>query len=201
MADETIEDQNQNAGDPGAQTPSDADGGQKPPWERDGEEFSPEKAWSLIQHLRDDNSKLKTESASVNAKLREFEDARLTEQEKLQRDLKEAREQLASVNMARAWAEARAKHPSLTEQDLDLIGGGSPEEVMDRAAKLAARLDAQAAANAKPTTPIVRATPTGSRRLRRLAACHYGQRYLNMAQADVEDWQSSPSMQEMHSSS
>lgn len=142
MADETIEDRNQNA-DAGEQTPPDADGGQKPPWERDGEEFSPEKAWSLIQHLRDDNSKLKTESASANAKLREFEDAKLTEQEKLQRDLKEAREQLASVNVAKAWAEARAKYPQLTEQDFDLIGAGTPDEIADKAAKLAARIPAQ----------------------------------------------------------
>ncbi|KAB5606687.1 hypothetical protein [Bifidobacterium jacchi] len=79
MADEAnIEDQNQNAGDTGGQTPPDADGGQKPPWERDGEEFSPEKAWNLIQHLRDDNLKLKTANESSNAKLREFEDTRLT---------------------------------------------------------------------------------------------------------------------------
>ncbi|KAB5606680.1 hypothetical protein [Bifidobacterium jacchi] len=42
MADENLEDQNQNAGAAGEKTPPDADGGQKPPWERDGEEPIPE---------------------------------------------------------------------------------------------------------------------------------------------------------------
>ncbi|RSX53946.1 hypothetical protein D2E25_0252 [Bifidobacterium goeldii] len=148
MVDENIEDQTQNAGESGAQTPSDADGGQKPPWERDGEEFNPEKAWNLIQHLRDDNSKLKSVNETTSAKLREFEDAKLTEQEKMQRDLKEVREQLASVNVEKAWAEARAKYPQLTQQDFDLIGAGTPEEIADKAAKLAARIPAQDTENA-----------------------------------------------------
>lgn len=119
------------------------DSGQKPPWERDGEEFSPEKAWKLIENLRADNTKLKESNDSSSAKLREIEDAKLTEQEKLQRDLKEAQEQLADVNRAKAWAEARAKYPQLTEQDFDLIGAATPEEITDKAAKLAARLDAR----------------------------------------------------------
>lgn len=145
MADENLEDQKPGAGDAGENTPPDGDGGQKPPWERDGEEFSPEKAWKLIENLRADNAKLKTSNESSNAKLRAIEDAKLSEQEKLQRDLKEAREQLADVNRAKAWAEARAKYPQLTEQDFDLIGGGTPEEIAGKAAKLAARIDAQAA--------------------------------------------------------
>ncbi|MDO5750606.1 MAG: hypothetical protein Q4P78_05320 [Rothia sp. (in: high G+C Gram-positive bacteria)] len=31
----------------------------KAPWEENGEEFSPERAWKLIQGLRADNAKLK----------------------------------------------------------------------------------------------------------------------------------------------
>ena len=143
MADETVEDQNPDTGDTGAQNPPDADGGQKPPWERDGEEFSPEKAWKLIENLRADNAKLKTANESSNAKLREFEDAKLTEQERLQRDLKETRQQLTEVNTAKARAEARAKYPQLTEEDFDLIGAGTPEEITAKAAKLAARIPAQ----------------------------------------------------------
>ncbi|PLS23792.1 hypothetical protein BLI708_00340 [Bifidobacterium imperatoris] len=162
MADDANE-QNNTPEPPGGQQNTDT--GQKPPWERDGEEFSPEKAWNLIQHLREDNSKLKTASEASSAKLREIEDAKLTEQEKLQRDLKETREQLAQVNMAKAWAEARAKYPSLTEQDFDLIGGDNPEEVMDKAAKLAARIDAQAAKDADQNNinPLqrVHAKPSG----------------------------------------
>jgi hypothetical protein len=139
------------------------DSGQKPPWERDGEEFSPEKAWKLIENLRADNTKLKESNDSSSAKLREIEDAKLTEQEKLQRDLKEAQEQLADVNRAKAWAEARAKYPQLTEQDFDLIGAATPEEITDKAAKLAARLDAQAVSktDSDHINPLLRADPTG----------------------------------------
>lgn len=143
MADENIDDQNPDTSDTGAGTPPDADGGQKPPWERDGEEFSPEKAWKLIENLRADNTKLKQSNESNAARLREIEDSKLSEQEKLQRDLKETREQLASVNTAKAWAEARAKYPQLTDDDFDLIGAGTPEEITAKAAKLAARIPAQ----------------------------------------------------------
>ena len=107
----------------------------------------PGEGWKLIENLRADNTKLKTANETANTKLREIEDVKLTEQEKLQRDLKDARQQLAEVNMAKAWAEARAKYPQLAEQDFDLIGGGTPEEITVKAAKLAARIDAQAAAN------------------------------------------------------
>ena len=62
-----------------------------------------------------------------------------------------------------AWAEARAKHPCLSEEDYDLIGAGTPEQIANKAAKLAARIEAQAASDAgrKPTNPVLRANPTG----------------------------------------
>ena len=146
MADEPNDDPNKDTA--GAQTPpaepqTDTGGAQTPPWERDGEEFDPQKAWTLIQHLRDDNAKLKAANETSGARLREIEDAKLTEQERLERDLREAREQLATIGMAKARAEALAKYPQLTEQDLDLIGAGTPEDVIAKAAKLAARIPAQ----------------------------------------------------------
>ena len=52
------------------------DSGQKPPWERDGEEFSPEKAWNLIRNLRADNAKLKESDDAKAVKLREIETSR-----------------------------------------------------------------------------------------------------------------------------
>ncbi len=33
--------------------------GEKPPWEKDGEEFDAARAWKLIQNLRAENTKLK----------------------------------------------------------------------------------------------------------------------------------------------
>lgn len=134
-----------------------------PPWERDGQDFSPEKAWSLIRHLREDNQRLKTAGETSAAKLREYEDARLSETERLQRDLREARQQLADTARAQAWAEARANHPCLTADDLELIGGTTPEQIKANAARLAARIDAQAASHADQNTinPLLRAKPTG----------------------------------------
>ena len=129
---------------------------QQPPWERNGEDFNPEKAWHLIENLRHENEDL----AQKN---RAYEDEKLTARQKADRDLKEAQDRLAQVQAKAAWAEARAKHPCLSEEDYDLIGAGTPEQIADKAAKLAARIEAQAASDAgrKPTNPVLRANPTG----------------------------------------
>ena len=134
------------------------DSGQEPPWERDGEEFSPEKAWNLIRNLRADNAKLKESDDAKAVKLREIEDANLSEKEKADRDLKEAREQLDAIRTQKAWAEAMAEHQCLTKEDFDLIGAGSPQEVREKAAKLAARLSKT---DSNHINPLLRADPTG----------------------------------------
>ena len=38
-----------------------------PPWERDGEEFNPERAWTLIQALRAEKEQLKTKAEQAAA--------------------------------------------------------------------------------------------------------------------------------------
>ncbi|MDY4677594.1 MAG: hypothetical protein SO360_01840 [Bifidobacterium tsurumiense] len=126
----------------------------KAPWEREGEEFNPEKAWKLIQNL-------KAEKQALAEKNRAFENEKLSEQERTQRDLDEANAKLAQTLMAQAIAEARAEHPQLTEEDFELIGAGSPDEVKAKAAKLAERLEAQAASQTKQINPIMRSTPRG----------------------------------------
>ncbi|BAQ32084.1 hypothetical protein [Bifidobacterium scardovii] len=164
MAEENTETDDQNTTVAKPEPPAQSDeGGQKPPWERDGEDFSPEKAWKLIENLRSDNAKLRESNESSNAKLREIEDSKLTEQEKLQRDLSEAQARLAEADRAKAWADARSKWPQLKEEDFDLLGAATPEEIADKAAKLAARIPAQAAdgADQKNINPILRAKPTG----------------------------------------
>ena len=129
---------------------------QQPPWERNGEDFDPEKAWHLIENLRH-------EKEDLAQKNRAYEDEKLTARQKADRDLKEAQDRLAQVQAKAAWAEARAKHPCLSEEDYDLIGAGTPEQIADKAAKLAERIEAQAASDAgrKPTNPVLRANPTG----------------------------------------
>ena len=132
------------------------DAKQQAPWERNGEDFDPEKAWHLIENLRH-------EKEDLAQKNRAYEDEKLTARQKADRDLKEAQDRLAQVQAKAAWAEARAKHPCLSEEDYDLIGAGTPEQIADKAAKLAARIEAQAASDAgrKPTNPVLRANPTG----------------------------------------
>ncbi len=111
-----------------------------------------------------DNAKLKESDDAKAVKLREIEDANLSEKEKADRDLKEAREQLDAIRTQKAWAEAMAEHQCLTKEDFDLIGAGSPQEVREKAAKLAARLDAQAVSktDSNHINPLLlRADPTG----------------------------------------
>lgn len=132
------------------------DAKQQAPWERNGEPFDPEKAWHLIENLRH-------EKEDLAQKNRAYEDEKLTARQKADWDLKEAQDRLAEVQAKAAWAEARAKHPCLSEEDYDLIGPGTPEQIANKAAKLAARIEAQAASDAgrKPTNPVLRANPTG----------------------------------------
>lgn len=131
------------------------------PWERDGETFDPEKAWKLIQNLREEKEQLSTKN-------RALEDEKLTKQQRMERDLNEANEKIKAYETRTAWAEAKAAHPLLTDDDLNLIGAGSPEEIKDKAAKLAERLEAQAASVSKnnqtepdASNPMLRPRPTG----------------------------------------
>ena len=118
-----------------------------PPWGSD-EEFNPEKAWNLIQNLRTDNTELKSKSSEASARLQEIEDAKLTESEKLTRDLETTRTENGSLSLENARLKAVLAHDALTIDDLALIGGTTAEEVEEAAAKLAARLGTGA-----PTPP------------------------------------------------
>lgn len=137
--------------DTDANTEDKTTGEGKKPW-GDGE-FDADKAWNLIQNLRH-------ESSEKGAKLKAYEDEKLTASQKADRDLKEAREQLAQVQRDKAYAQARADHPMLTDADMQFIGSGTPEEIADRAAKLAERLGKQDAGSTH-VNPVLRANPTG----------------------------------------
>ncbi|MBW3663566.1 MAG: hypothetical protein KY469_10740 [Actinobacteria bacterium] len=121
------------AGDGGADTKSQQTAS-KPPWGSD-EEFDPEKAWKLIQNLRGDVDELKPKAA----KLKELEDADKTEAQRAAERAAEAEKRAAEAEAQAAKLEAAVKH-GLTEEDLDLLGTGTPEEIAERAEKLAARL-------------------------------------------------------------
>ena len=125
------------------------------PWEKDGQPFDPERAWNLVQHLREENKGLKEKN-------RAYEDEKLTEKEKADRDLTETRAQIEQLRTEKTLAEIRAKYPALTADDMEFLGTGSPEELEQKAAKLAARLQpAGTGTEPKPNINPLRRQPTG----------------------------------------
>lgn len=107
-----------------------------------------EAADSQHERLPDDHPVVKAlrkaneEAAAARRKVKEYEDANLTELERAQsdRDAEKARADAAVSEAARLRAALRH---GLSEDDLDLIGDGTPEEIEQRAEKLAARIGAE----------------------------------------------------------
>lgn len=115
-------------------------GEQTPPWGT-AEEFDAEKAWNLIQGLRSDKDKLSTRATTAEGRVKEFEDAKLSTEEKAARDLKDQQAAYAEMASENALLKAGIEH-GLTADDLDLLRGLPADAIADRAAKLAARVGA-----------------------------------------------------------
>lgn len=129
-------------------------GEQSPPWGSD-EEFDPERAWKLIQNLRSESADAKSKAqkvAELEAQIRSLEDANLTDAEKAERDLEEARDHAQSLAVENAVLRAGVDY-KLSAEDIELLGeqlqGIPAGDVPERAAKLAARLGA-----GTPTKPL-----------------------------------------------
>lgn len=87
--------------------------------------------------------------------MKTYEDEKLSETERLQRDLEEAHQAIANYKKEQVWVSIKQAHPILTDEDKALIGEGSEEAMTARAAKLAARLEqAQAALRDAVPQPI-----------------------------------------------
>lgn len=105
--------------------------------------------------MRADNAKIKEANDSYKSQLKTYEDEKLSETERLQRDLEEAHQTIANYKKEQVWASIKQDHPILTDEDKVLIGEGSEEAMTARAAKLAARLEqAQAALRDAAAQPI-----------------------------------------------
>ncbi|HLR84801.1 MAG TPA: hypothetical protein VK059_07605 [Nocardioidaceae bacterium] len=104
-----------------------------PPWGSD-EEFNPEKAWKLIQNLRGDNDKLKTDRDEFKSKVDEAEQAKMTDQQRLEKERDEAKQNAESSTVELARMKAALKH-GLDEDDLEFISGKTAEEIEASAAK------------------------------------------------------------------
>lgn len=118
---------------------------QAPPWGSD-EEFSPERAWALIQNLRSERDDVKVKHTDTVARLKEFEDAKLSAEERAARDLEESRSQMSAVLAENALLKAGVEY-GLSQPDLALLEGLPAEAIPERAAALAERLRAAAPAD------------------------------------------------------
>lgn len=152
MADNQTEEPEQDETGTGAQPGPAAPEPQEPqnPW---GDDFDADKAWTLVQHLREENKDLKDKN-------RAYEDEKLSEREKADRDLAETKAELDRLRLAKTLAEIRAKYPTLSEDDMEFLGSGSPKELEAKAAKLAARLKTAEPNEPEHLNPL-RRQPTG----------------------------------------
>jgi len=97
---------NDNGGDSGGTggeggKPNDAP--KDPPWKREfGDEFDPDKAWSLIQNQRRNERQLTTAKEAAEAKVAEFENASKTELEKATAKIAELEAKVAEANSREA---------------------------------------------------------------------------------------------------
>lgn len=128
--------------DPTATTADTADTGEEP----STTESEPEAAedlnaqvekWKALSRKHEDQAKANADAAE---RLRQFEDADKTEQQRQAERLTaiERERDTALADVARF--RAAVKH-GLTDADLELLGPGTPDEIEDRASKLAARLN------------------------------------------------------------
>ena len=106
--------------------------------------------WKALARKNETRAK---ENAAAAKRLAEIEDAAKTEQQRLEdrataaeRERDEARVELTRLRMAARYG--------ITEDDLDLLGSGTDEEIEARAKRLAERLAPHPAAPAVPGRPV-----------------------------------------------
>lgn len=132
-----------------------ADDGQQaqdtaPPWGSD-DQFDPDKAWRLIQNLRGDLDKVKNDRETFKSKVDEFENANKTELERLSESKQQAETAAAKARTEAIRLRMAIKY-SLEEEDLDLLGAGTEEDIEARAKRLAERVSASPTAGGRTTT-------------------------------------------------
>lgn len=110
----------------------------KPPWESD-EDFQPERAWNLIQNLRAERDDWKKKYEPVAERLREIDEANLTAEQKVARELEEATGQAETLKSENALLKAALEH-GLSADDLALLDGLPAEVIAERAEALSERL-------------------------------------------------------------
>jgi hypothetical protein len=117
------------------------------------EVFDSERAMAKIKKANDEAKGLRTrvkELEAFEAKVREFEESQKSEADKIQ-DRAAKAEQRAQAVEAELIRERIARRHHLDEDDMDLLGAGTEEQIEARAKKIAAKN--AAAAGAQATAP------------------------------------------------
>lgn len=102
----------------------------KKPWGDD--DFDADKAWALIQNLRGDKSDLSTKYDELSAKWQAAEDAKLSEQERIAKELEQAKVELAEQRRKNALTQY-----DLPESALVFLTAETAEEIDKQASALA----------------------------------------------------------------
>lgn len=127
--------------------------GEKPPWEKDGEEFDAARAWKLIQNLRAENTKLKEKPEVESTKVPEEP----TKEEKPQEDAKTSEDSKLSEELDAAKLE-NLKLRALASAGLDLdllefIPGSDSESIEENIKTLKSKFDAGESKKSFPVNP------------------------------------------------
>jgi len=156
--------------DPATPTPKPDD---KKPLGKDGKEFDPERAQHTIETLRAESKQREDESRALAAKLKEFEDANLSESERLKKDAEEGKREAADLTTSLretrlklgiyvASTEVGCTDPELALAAIDRTKikfdeSGEPTNLKDELEALLERKPILKGTPGKPTAPAVNA--------------------------------------------
>lgn len=141
--------------------PTPAEPTEHPKVEFDGE-FDEDRAKRLIENLRSEKANLQTQLADQAPLVQAAKEAEEAQKTELQR-ANERAEQLANDNNRLLLEAIAAKH-GIAEEDYDLLGSGTREELESRAQRLAARTAPAPTVDAAPPSqrPVASMRPGAS---------------------------------------
>lgn len=127
--------------EPAAGNQSSAGASQEPykaPWEKNGTEFDADKARNLLANKEADEKKLKERLAEFERAQQEAEDAKLSDQQRIEKERDEAKSASEKATLEAARLRALVKF-GLSEEDLEFIHGSTEEEVLASAERYSER--------------------------------------------------------------
>lgn len=154
----------QHGPDPQQQTATSAQpgDGQRPPWERAGEPFDPDRAWRLLQNKDGDVAKAREERDSLAQRLREYEERDLSETDKATRraESAEARAADAEASLMRYRV---ATEQGIPASLIDRLRGSTEDELRADAEQLLGLLPQQPAPDQGADANGAQQQPSGPR--------------------------------------